>query len=175
MALCYTCWQDASPAHRPLSSVSLLSYCTASHPKRWRRLSDLQQDGCRKKTQAAPPPPHQVLIVTEEQKSIFCSAHSYDFRNGACCLRGGCKFINWYIWKIKSDVNTALRWGLRGEKGSYSSPTNLFSAQQPEAEAIKTTEIASMDTVAVIVWRDSNFNGPTGFLMSVVPQTKWAN
>lgn len=59
-----------------------------------------------------------------------------------------------------------------GEKGSYSSPTNLFSTQQPEAEAIKTTEIASMDTVAVIVWRDSNFNGPTGFLMSVVPQTK---
>lgn len=59
-----------------------------------------------------------------------------------------------------------------GKKGSYSSPTNLFSTQQPEAEAIKTTEIASMDTVAVIVWRDSNFNGPTGFLMSVVPQTK---
>lgn len=32
-----------------------------------------------------------------------------------------------------------------------------------------------MDMVAAMVWRDGNFNGPTGFLMSVVPQTKRAN
>lgn len=59
---------------------------------------------------------------------------------------------------------------LRGDDREV--PTNLLSTQQPEAEAIKTAEIAEMNTVAVIVWRDSNFNGPTGFLMSVVPQTK---
>ena len=37
-------------------------------------------------------------------------------------------------------------------------------------------EIATeMDTEASAVWWDATVNGPTGFLMSVVPQTKRAN
>jgi len=73
-----------------------------------------------------------------------------------------------------------MKLGREGRKRSDPSPTNLCSTQQPEAEAIKRQgepgEIAAeMDTAAAMVWRDGNFNGPTGFLMSVVPQTKRAN
>lgn len=71
--------------------------------------------------------------------------------------------------------------GARGRRGVirvpqiFAQPNNL--KQRPlKSRASRDSEIAAeMDTVAAMVWRDSNFNGPTGFLMSVVPQTKRAN
>ena len=32
--------------------------------------------------------------------------------------------------------------------------------------------LEEIDMAAAVFWRDGNVNGPTGFLMSVVPQTK---
>lgn len=85
---------------------------------------------------------------------------------------GGCGCSNWYVWesmieggkdkkreidcekmsvssksgerfKIESRGIVGGSWGKRGRTRSHPNPTNLCSAQQPEAGAIKTREIGA--------------------------------
>lgn len=65
-------------------------------------------------------------------------------------------------------------------KGMMGSPIQmpqiLAMKQNLKPTSLRGADMAAeMNTAAAMVWRDANFNGPTGFLMSVLPQTKWAN